>query len=111
MKRWNTIFDVVQEPLIALMAAIIFRGMSSFILSANLAKIIVLPTIVYIIAELLRYFGSFIVINFPFLVMIRALSKRYEGSFPAFTGVIAYIFFHIVTMFVNFYQYAKYGLL
>ena len=101
MKRWNTIFDVVQEPLIALMAAIIFRGMSSFILSANLAKIIVLPTIVYIIAELLRYFGSFIVINFPFLVMIRALSKRYEGSFPAFTGVIAYIFFHIVTMFVT----------
>ena len=101
MKKWNTLFDSVQEPLIALAIAIIFRGISSLILSINLARIYTFPSLVYLIAELLRYFGDFLIINFPLLVMIRALSKRYEGSFPAFAGFVAYIFFHVVTMYTT----------
>ena len=99
MKRWNSIFDVVQEPLIVLTIAIVLRGMSSIILSANLARVYTFSNMIYVSAEVLRYFGGFIIMNFPFLVMLRALSKRYEGSFPAFIGVVAYIFFHVVTMF------------
>ena len=55
MKKWNSIFDVVQEPLIVLTIAIVLRGMSSLILSANLAKIYTFPNLVYVIAEFVLY--------------------------------------------------------
>ncbi|MPM56439.1 PTS system glucoside-specific EIICBA component [bioreactor metagenome] len=75
-------------------------GISGLVLNGNFQTLVGLnSTIIIKIAEMVRYVCGFIIINAPFLILIKFLSRKYEDSTPVFIGVISYFIFHISTMF------------
>jgi phosphotransferase system glucose/maltose/N-acetylglucosamine-specific IIC component len=102
MRRWHSLIDIIAFPLKILFLASILMGIGGLILNPNLQNIFTVESqLIISFAELLRYFGSFMILNFPLFVMIKALSKRFSESVPVFIGVIGYVVFHITTLFFS----------
>jgi len=100
MRRWHSFLEIIQFPLRVLYVSIIFMGIGGFLLNSNVTTLIPINnSIVILFAEIMRYFGGIMIMYFPLLILIKALSKRYEDSVPVFIGIIGYIVFHVVTMF------------
>jgi len=115
MRRWYTLIEILQFPLQVLFLAMVFMGLSGVILNPNFNTIFNINNALVIqIAEMFRYFGGFIIMNFPMLILIKALAKRYDDSVVVFTGILGYVMFHVVTMFfapTNLPSQAYYALL
>lgn len=102
MRRWHSLLDIIAFPLKILFLASILMGIGGLILNPNLQNLITIESqLIISFAELLRYFGSFMILNFPFFVMIKALSKRFSESVPVFVGILGYVVFHIATLFFS----------
>lgn len=102
MRRWHSFLEIVQFPLKTLFVSTIFMGLGGLLLNPNLATIVSIDNRwVLTFAELLRYFGGMMIILFPLLVLIKALSKRYEDSVPVYIGIVGYVALHITTMFFS----------
>ena len=100
MRRWHSLLDIISFPLKVLFFATILVGMSGILLNPNVTSIIPIKNhFIITFAHLFRYFGSLIIFNLPFFIMIKALSKRYSDSIPVFIGVVGYVIFNITTMF------------
>ncbi len=100
MRRWHSFLEIVQFPLITLLISTILMGIGGLITNPNLATLVTINhRTVIVIAELLRYFGGMMIAYFPLLILIKALSKRFDDSVPVYLGIIGYILFHISTMF------------
>lgn len=102
MRRWHSLLDIIAFPLKILFVASILMGIGGLILNPNLQNVYVVESqLIISFAESLRYFGSFMILNFPFFVMIKALSKRFTESVPVFVGIIGYVVFNITTLFFS----------
>lgn len=99
MRRWHALLDIITFPLKILFFASILMGFGGLVLNPNINNIIQIKSqLIITLAELFRYFGSLIIFNFPFFILIKALSKRFSDSIPVFIGVIGYFMFNITTM-------------
>lgn len=101
MKKWYSLLEIVQFPLKMFFVAIVLMSVGDFFTNPNLATYIhVQNQLVILTCQFFKYVGSFLISSIPMLVVIKLLSKRYEDSVPAYVGVVSYLLFHIVTMFV-----------
>ena len=100
MRRWYTFIEILQFPLQVLFVAMVLMGLSGVILNPNFNTIFLIDNkLVILMAELFRYFGGFIIMNFPLLILIKALAKRYDDSVVVFTGILGYVMFHVAMLF------------
>jgi len=100
MRRWQSYYEILFFPLLAIFVASVLMGFSGLILNSNFQTLVHLDnSLITKTAEMLSYICSFIIVNAPFLILIKLLSRKYEDSAPVFIGVIAYFIFHISTMF------------
>ncbi|MDD6468234.1 MAG: PTS transporter subunit EIIC [Erysipelotrichaceae bacterium] len=101
MKRWYSLLEIVQFPLKMFFIAIVLMSMGDFFINPNITPYIYVQNeMILTFCQFLKYLGSFLISSVPMLVVIKMLSKRYEDSVPAYVGVVTYLLFHIVTMFV-----------
>ena len=102
MRRWHSLLEIVQFPLKTLFVSTIFMGLGGLLLNPNLVTIVSVENRwILTLAELLRYFGGMMIMLFPLLLLIKALSKRYEDSVPVYIGIVGYVALHITTMFFS----------
>ncbi|MDO9592456.1 MAG: hypothetical protein Q7I98_04585 [Erysipelotrichaceae bacterium] len=102
MRRWHSFLEIVQFPLKTLFVSTIFMGLGGLLLNPNLVTIITVENRwILTFAELMRYFGGMMIMLFPLLLLIKALSKRYEDSVPVYIGIVGYVVLHITTMFFS----------
>jgi phosphotransferase system glucose/maltose/N-acetylglucosamine-specific IIC component/phosphotransferase system IIB component len=100
MRRWYTLIEILQFPLQVLFLAMVLMGLSGVILNPNFNTIFLIDNkLVIMMAELFRYFGGFIIMNFPLLILIKALAKRYDDSVVVFIGILGYAMFHVAMLF------------
>ena len=101
MKKWYSLLEVISFPLKMLFFGTLILGLGDFFLNSNITPFIPITNdYLILLCTGLKYLGSFLISCFPMLIVIKLLSKRYEDSVPAFVGIISYIVFHVVTMFV-----------
>ena len=102
MRRWQSYYEILYFPLVLLYIACILKGMSGLILSPSFQLFFKISNEWVIrFAEMFRYLGYYLIQLFPFLVLIKILSRRYEDSVPVFIGVVSYILLNITTMFFS----------
>lgn len=102
MRRWHSLLEIVQFPLKTLFVSTIFMGLGGLLLNPNLVTIVSVENRwILTFAELMRYFGGMMIMLFPLLLLIKALSKRYEDSVPVYIGIVGYVVLHITTMFFS----------
>ncbi len=102
MRRWHSLLEIVQFPLKTLFVSTIFMGLGGLLLNPNLVTIVTVENRwILTFAELMRYFGGMMIMLFPLLLLIKALSKRYEDSVPVYIGIVGYVVLHITTMFFS----------
>ena len=109
MKKWYTLLEVIEFPLKMLFIAIVVMGIGDIIINPNITVYTSIPsTEVQLVSQLVKFFGSFLMSCFPMFMIIKLLSKRYEDSVPAYVGVVAYVLFNVITMFLGSTELPKY---
>ncbi len=117
MKKWHSFLSVFQFPLKLLFIALILLSLSSLVLSSSVG-IFWSTDNLYVIqgAYLARSVGNFIVVNFPFFVLIKMTSRRGSEGIQSEVGILGYIVFLITTMYFSdqtlgtTYFYSTFGL-
>lgn len=101
MRRWHSFIEIFQFPLKLLFIAVLLMGIGNLVVNPHMAVFwTVNNKIILMLAEVCKYFGGFLVINFPFFILIRVLCKKYDNSIPVFVGITGFIIFNVVTMFM-----------
>lgn len=100
MRKWQSYYEVLYFPLIVLFVACVLKGASGLILSPSFMTYFGVDNQwIILLSEMFRYLGSYLIEFFPFLVLIKLLTKRYEASTPVFVGISSYVIFHVGTLF------------
>ena len=101
MRRWHSLLEIFMFPLKLLFVGIVLIALSSLVLNSNTSVFFSIDnTAVVIFAYLLKTVGNFIVLQFPFFVMLKMLARRNGQGVGVVSGVLGYIVFLAVTMFL-----------
>lgn len=99
MRRWHSLLEIIQFPLKMLFVAIVLTGIGTLITNQNLSVFwSVNDRNILLLADLFRRTGSFLIVNFPFFVMIKFLATRYNSSVPIMIGITGYVLILVITM-------------
>lgn len=99
MKKWRSLLEILQFPLKMLFLATVLVGVGTLITNQNFSVFwSVNDKNILLLAEILKRTGSFLIVNFPFFVMIRLLATRYNSSVPIMIGIVGYILVLVITM-------------
>lgn len=101
MKNWRGVFEIVKFPIEVLFIAYILSGTGN-LLANNIFGIGTLINNDYVnmFAETLQKSGQFIIVNFPFLFLIRLVARKNGTSVTIMSALVGYIAFLITTMLV-----------
>lgn len=81
MRRWHSLLEIIQFPLKMLFVAIILTGLGTLITNQSLSVFwSVNDRNILLLADLFKRTGSFIIVNFPFFVMIKFLATKSNSS-------------------------------
>ena len=102
MRRWHSLLDIFLFPLKLLFMGIVLIALSSLVLNSNTSVFFSINNVyVTIFANLLKSIGNFIVIHFPVFVMLKMLARRNGQGVGVVSGVLGYVVFLSVTMFLS----------
>ena len=102
MRKWQSYYDVLYFPLVLLFVASVLKGISGLILTPEFQMMFNIKNEwVILFAEMFRYTGYYLSQFFPFLFLLKVLSRKYEDSVPVFIGTVSYLLIVIATMFFS----------
>ncbi len=99
MLRWNSFYDIFQFPLKLLFIGLTLLTCSNLVLNPNLEMFYIVDNEhLIIMAHLVKTIANFIIANFPFLVLIKMVSRKNNSDESILFGIIGYVIFLITTM-------------
>ena len=99
MRRWHSLLEIIQFPLKMLFVAIILTGLGTLITNQSLSVFwSVNDRNILLLADLFKRTGSFIIVNFPFFVMIKFLATKSNSSVPIMIGITGYVLVLVIAM-------------
>lgn len=111
MKRWHSLIEIFQFPLKLLFIACFLVSLSSLVLNDNVSVYWTIDSeLVVQFAYLIKTIGNFIIVNFPFFVLVKVMARK-GGSqgIQMEMGVLGYIVFLITTMFFSVQDLPSYA--
>lgn len=101
MKTWRGLFEIVKFPIEVLFIAFILSGTGNLLTNSIFGiDALINNNYVRMFAEVLMKSGQFIIVNFPFLFLIRLVARKNGSSVTIVSGLAGYIVFLITTMLV-----------
>ncbi len=99
MTRFNSQLELLRFPLKILLMGFIMLGLGLLLQNDNFAIFYTITNpIILVITEFLIKIGSFIVSNFPLIVVIKLVSRRTNSYVPILMAITGYAVYLIATM-------------
>ena len=99
MKKFNTLFELLKFPIKLLLIGYILFGIGTLLLGDNFSIFYNIENqIIVVILEIFIKIGSFIILNFPLLIIIKAVSRKTNSYVPILSSILGYALFLICTM-------------
>jgi len=98
---------MLQFPIKVLFVAFILLGIGGGMANSALAAVIPANEATLLMSSSLQYVGSFMINNFPLLLVVSMVGRRKDSSAPIFAGVMGYIIFIIVSTFIVSQAYSS----
>lgn len=101
MKNLRGLFEIVKFPIEVLFVAFMLTGIGNLLTNSVFGiDALINNDYVRMFAEVLMKSGQFIIINFPFLFLMRMVSRKNGSSVTIVSALLGYIVFLIATMLV-----------
>ena len=99
MRNWRSLFEILKYPLEIIFAAVIMNGLGSLITNPVFgAAVIAENDYLTAAGEILTRAGQFLIVHFPFLVLIRLGARRGGSATTMISAFCGYICFLTATM-------------
>lgn len=99
MRNWHSIYEILQFPIGVLYVALFFVGLGTLFISTALASIFTVDNMVVLgIAEASIRLGSFLIINFPLLFLVRLVTRKAGSATSILSAIIGYVAYLVMTM-------------
>ncbi len=102
MKKWTSLFDTMRFPIKILFIGFLLIQIGEFIQNKNV-NIFYNITNIYTttFSDIVITLGRSIVYNFPLITLIRIVSRKEKSGTPILMGVLGYLTFLTVSIFIN----------
>ena len=107
MRSWLSFFEMLQFPVKVLFVAFVLLGLGGGMANSALAAVLPATESTLVVSSILQYVGSFVIGNFPLLLVVSMVGRRKDSSAPIFAGVMGFIIFIIVSTFVANQTYSS----
>lgn len=102
MKRWHSFIEIFQFPLKLLFIGCILIAVSSLFLNSNIAVYWSVDNeTVLQLAYFMRTIGNFIIVYFPFFVLVKMMARKGSQAVQNEIGILGYFVFLITTMYFS----------
>ncbi len=102
MRKWHTLLNIFQFPLKLLFIASILFCTGTLLLNPNFTLFFPINgDLIYQVAYFIRTIGNFIIVNFPFFILVKMLSRKGAQGIQSEVGLIGYFVFLITTMYFS----------
>ncbi len=101
MRRWRSYMEITSFPLKIIFLATILLGLSSLLLNPNFVTLVGAQSSITLVAQVLKYIASIIIMAFPLIFLMRIVHRREEDPMILVAALIGYFTLHIVTMFIS----------
>ncbi len=92
-KAWYSSFEGIKAPIVIYIVAMVLISLGNTFEPTN--------EVLALIVDSLAFFGGLLKVLFPLFIVINVIGKRHEDSVPIICGIICYVLFHVVSLFVN----------
>ena len=100
--KWHSLFELLIFPIGILMCATVLVGVSNLITSSTFAVFYsVQNDLVIVIAEALSKVGTFLIVNFPLIFLLRIVAKKKGSATTILSALIGYITYAVFTMYFS----------
>lgn len=102
MRRWHSFLEIFIFPLKLLFIAIVMISISSLFLNENVGLFWSTDNeTVLQFAYFMRTVGNFVVVNFPFFVLVKMMARKGAQGIQNEVGILGYVVFLITTMYFS----------
>ncbi len=100
MRRLQSLYEVLYFPICVLIAAFFSLGLGNLLTNQAFSSIIdIRSDFVILIANVLMRLGSFVIVNFPLIFLIRLVARKSGSATTIISAFCGYIAFNVVTMY------------
>jgi PTS system maltose and glucose-specific IIC component len=100
MRGWHSLFEILRFPLEMIFLASLMLGLGNLLTNPAFALASYIDnSAVAVSADMLMQTGRFILVNFPFLILVRLSARKGMAGTTIITGIAGYIAFLMATVF------------
>lgn len=102
IRNWHALYEILRFPLEVVFFAFILLGTGNLIINPAFGITTVVDnTALVMFGEIMQRTGSFLIVNFPLLMLFRMVARRTGSSTTIMAAFAGYVVFNITTMFVT----------
>ena len=98
MRQWHSLYDILQFPIGVMYVAMFLLGLGNLLTNPFFTFINIHSQVILLLAEAMIRIGSFLIVNFPLLFLIRLVSRKAGSATSIISAISGYVGFLVMTM-------------
>lgn len=100
MRNWHSLYEILEFPIGVLFLSIFLLGFGNILTNPAFETLVVTQSdFVILLSETFMKIGSFMIVNFPLIFLIRLVSRKNGSATSVISAVAGYFSFLITTMY------------
>ena len=98
--KWHSLFELLVFPIGILMVATVMVGLSNLMINPAFATLYSIQNdLLIVIAEAVSKVGTFLIVNFPLIFLLRVVSKKKGSATTIVSALAGYVTYAVFTMY------------
>ena len=98
--KWHSLFELLVFPIGILMVATVMVGLSNLMINPAFATLYSIQNdLLIVIAEAVSRVGTFLIVNFPLIFLLRVVSKKKGSATTIVSAFAGYVTYAVFTMY------------
>ena len=98
--KWHSLFELLVFPIGILMVATVMVGLSNLMINPAFAMLYSIQNdLLIVIAEAVSRVGTFLIVNFPLIFLLRVVSKKKGSATTIVSAFAGYVTYAVFTMY------------
>lgn len=98
--KWHSLFELLVFPIGILMVATVMVGLSNLMINPAFATLYSIQNdLLIVIAEAVSKVGTFLIVNFPLIFLLRVVSKKKGSATTIVSAFAGYVTYAVFTMY------------
>ena len=102
MRNWHSLYEIFTFPIGILFFACAILGIGNLLTNSAFSAFYTINNeVVILLAEAMMKIGSFLIVNFPLIFLIRVVTRKAGSATSVLSAIAGYITYLVMTMYFS----------